>query len=750
MKTKLSIKSLFVLCCFVSTLFFTKILAQETVTVWVFPTGTYNATTLQVVTYSIATTCPQFSSDDYNNAVSEITGGRASRIFKIGNAFNLPDGFVATEVTIYGWPRNTGSTYIKQLVVDGKTTDWSAGTTPYTFADCGAAVAAGNRTRTNCSIHKIAEISETNPVTSSFATPVSSETHAFYKIVLKNTNSSNIEQALAFPGAEGHGRFTTGGRGGNVVKVTTLADNASGESVITGSLRWALQQPSPKTIVFDVSGTIMLKQRLSTGIDNVTIAGQTSPGGICVAGYDFTVTSNNVIIRFVSFRPGDASGGEPDGLGGMDKSNIIIDHCSTSWSVDECLSVYGMENLTVQWCIASEALRVSTHGKGTHGYGGVWGGNKASYHHNLIAHCESRVPRLGPRATTQENEYVDIRNNVFYNWGGNGCYGGEGMKVNLVNNYYKPGPATDKASSAVRYRIAKIDVRTESYIATYPAFAPMKHVWGKYYIDGNVMEDNAGVTNDNWTNGVYAQQTNNSSVDNLWTATTRDTIRLYEPLDMGSVTTHTAAMAYERVLDYVGNSLYRDNIDNRIISDVRERKATFTASGNSPGFINTPMDTKPTGASSDWTPWLPTGSQMPPVDANGDGISDSWFSANVPSGKTAKDKNEQGYTYLEVYLNALVEHIINAQNEGGSLTGVPDAKTKNTINPYAYTAKNILYLHNLPDCYIEIYNVSGMFITKRKVTAGETSFNLPTGAYVVKIISNDGSKSLKVISQNIR
>lgn len=167
----------------------------------------------------------------------------------------------------------------------------------------------------------------------------------------------------------------------------------------------------------------------------MTIAGQTSPGGICIADYQFWINSNDVIIRFLRFRPGDMSGGEPDGLGGMDKKNIIIDHCSTSWSVDECLSVYGMENSTVQWCLAGLALHNSTHGKGSHGYGGNWGGNHASYHHNMIAHCKSRVPRLGPRHTTQENEYVDIRNNVFYNWSGEGCYGGENQNINIVNNF---------------------------------------------------------------------------------------------------------------------------------------------------------------------------------------------------------------------------------------------------------------------------------------------------------------------------
>ena len=167
------------------------------------------------------------------------------------------------------------------------------------------------------------------------------------------------DKVVAFPGAEGHGRYTTGGRGGKVYHVTSLEDDGS-----QGTLRWALKQNGPKTIVFDVAGTIRLKSELRTGKDNLTIAGQTSPGGICLADYGFSINSNNVIIRFLRFRPGEASGKEPDGLGGCDKKDIMVDHCSISWSVDECLSVYGMENSTVQWCIASEALRKATHVKG--------------------------------------------------------------------------------------------------------------------------------------------------------------------------------------------------------------------------------------------------------------------------------------------------------------------------------------------------------------------------------------------------
>lgn len=545
-------------------------------------------------------------------------------------------------------------------------------------------------------------------------------------------------QTPAFPGAEGHGRYTTGGRGGKVVRVTNLQDNASGESVVNGSLRWALNQSSPKTIIFDVSGTIELKQTLKTGKDNITIAGQSAPGdGICISGYDFVINSNNIIIRFIRFRPGDASGKEPDGLGGMDKKNIIIDHCSVSWSVDEGLSVYGMENSTVQWCLISEALRVSTHDKGTHCYGGNWGGNKASYHHNMIAHCESRVPRLGPRYTTQLTEHVDIRNNVFYNWAGEGCYGGEAQKANIVNNYYKPGPATDKASSAVKYRIAKIGVRTTAYVTNTPSYAPTKHVWGKFYIDGNVIDGNAEVSADNWTKGVYAQQSNGSSVDNLWTQKTKDTIRLAAPLDAGIITTHTAALTYERVLDYVGCSLSRDEVDERIIKDARERKASFTASGNKAGYINTPTDTKPSGAAADWSPWPALTQGTLATDANNDGIPDAWLAANYPE-KKATDKNDEGYTYLEVYLNSLVEHIIDAQNKGGVSSkpnSVVETSQPNANIYFDRSGRMLNIASNNVVSDINLYTLSGTKILSQKLNdkSGKIALtNIPSGVYIVQ------------------
>ena len=296
------------------------------------------------------------------------------------------------------------------------------------------------------------------------------------------------EKQLAFPGAEGFGRYTTGGRGGAVYRVTTLED--TGEE---GSFRWACEQKGPRTIIFDVAGTIYLKSELRLRNGDVTIAGQSAPGqGICIADYPFQIGASNVIIRYMRFRCGNrhVDKHEGDGLGGMDLHDVIIDHCSVSWSVDECLSVYGSKNLTVQWCIAAQSMVNAGHSKGNHGYGGNWGGSGASYHHNLMIHHTSRTPRLGPRPSTQTDERMDVRNNVIYNWGGNGCYGGEGMNVNIVNNYYKPGPATEKRNANIQRRIAGIGIRTSEYTGHNTAnpneWDKMWHVWGKFYVDGNV------------------------------------------------------------------------------------------------------------------------------------------------------------------------------------------------------------------------------------------------------------------------
>jgi hypothetical protein len=452
------------------------------------------------------------------------------------------------------------------------------------------------------------------------------------------------EEPLAFPGAEGFGRDVTGGRGGKVIKVTNLND--AGE----GSLRAAVVSSGARIIVFDVSGTIELKSQLTINQPNVTIAGQTAPGdGITVKKYPVVVGADNVIIRYLRFRMGDEGGAEADALGAFERKNIIVDHCSMSWSVDECVSFYNNDNFTLQWSIISESLRVSAHDKGNHGYGGIWGGKNASFHHNLIAHHDSRNPRFGERANSAYalTDLVDFRNNVIYNWGGNSAYGGEGMNINLVNNYYKPGPATQ---TKVIDRIYSIDKNKEPT-------APVYNIWGKYFIDGNVVEGRANVSTDNWTYGVYNQF--HSSYGTV-PAGEKAAMKLSQPHPIrDNVRTQSAADAYLSVLNYGGASLKRDAVDVRVLDNVRNK--TYTANGSSGdqysrfGIIDRAADV------GGW-PLLQT--LAPPADTDKDGMPDSWEIAKKldPQKANANGRDlSTAYDNIEVYLNELVREITTNQ-----------------------------------------------------------------------------------------
>jgi len=469
-------------------------------------------------------------------------------------------------------------------------------------------------------------------------------------IVCGSIQTSAQTKVPAFPGAEGFGMFTTGGRGGKVLHITTLDDNDD-----AGSFRWACNQKGKRTIVFDVAGTIYLKSSLSLVNGDVTIAGQTAPSdGICIADYPFTINTDNVIIRYMRFRLGNRNVAhhQGDGLEAHDCDDIIIDHCSVSWSIDECISVYGGHRNTVQWCIGAQSLVNAGHHKGSHGYGAIWGGSGASFHHNLLAHHSSRTPRLGPSVRTQDSEFVDIRNNVIYNWSGVGCYGGEGMKANIVNNYYKPGPATKTCPLIIQQKIFSPGIRTDRYTrhdSNHPnVWDKMWHVWGKYYIAGNVNSEHPEVTDGNWENGVY-NQIENDKEDGTFTDATRDSIRLLEPVPFQQVNTFSADQAYDAVLEGAGCSLHRDNLDNIIVNDVRMGKATFTGDGLAPGLINTQDD------AGGW-PTLKSGKA--PHDSDGDGMPDEWEERhgldknNADDGKLVAD---DGYTNLEHYLNSLVK-----------------------------------------------------------------------------------------------
>jgi len=417
-------------------------------------------------------------------------------------------------------------------------------------------------------------------------------------------------QELAFPSAEGFGRYATGGRGGEIYKVTNLNDDGE------GSLRKGIVKSSPRTIVFEVSGTIELKSPLdiNRGKGNLTIAGQTAPGeGITLKGYPVSVKADNVIIRYMRFRMGDSNEAVGDALGGRDTKNVIIDHCSISWATDENASFYGNKNFTMQWCIISEALNHSVHAKGAHGYGSIWGGEKASFHHNLIANNNSRNPRFSGSETTanSEDEFVDFRNNVIYNWGSNSIYGGENGTYNMINNYFKPGPAT---SSSKRDRILE-------------PYEP----YGNFYIDGNFMEGSEKVTENNWR-GVDVKDPVAARMEKA-----RDV--------SGNVTTQRARKAYELVLKNSGASMQRDAVDNRVVNDLRKNTPTFKK-----GIIDSQEDV------GGW-PELKSGDSE--KDSDNDGMPDFWEIANnLPPQKaddTAYDLHKT-YTNLEVYLNDLVEN----------------------------------------------------------------------------------------------
>ena len=576
------------------------------------------------------------------------------------------------------------------------------------------------------------------------------------------TSNAVADNLPAFPGAEGFGRYTTGGRGGAVYHVTKLDDDGS-----EGTFRWACNKSGTRTIVFDVSGTIYLKSTLQLKRGNVTIAGQTAPGdGICIADYPFEISSDNVIIRFMRFRLGNrhVDKHEGDGLGGMDRKNIIVDHCSISWSIDECLSVYGSKNITLQWNIVSQSLKNSGHSKGAHGYGGNWGGSGASYHHNLLAHHDSRVPRLGPRPGTQTDERMDLRNNVMYNWGGNGCYGGEGMNVNIAYNYYKPGPTTLKIKKARQYRLAAPGIRTVDYclnkssIASYYKTAtgvsvtdkdvsgssdgtnnyvtikgtkylidmatnkidvngkqmtvawndwkPMLHVWGKFYVEGNYNPNFADMNKNNFKYGL-SDQIDKSGNDKTYPGD--DAIRLTAPMTFEGVTTHTAQDAYDRVLAYAGASLHRDWVDEQMVNDTKNGVAAATGSGNTGGIINSQDDNKPAGTGSDWSAWpnLVTDTSINVTDTDGDGIPDYWEDANGLDKNNKADGNQtdaEGYTNLERYMNSLVADIMTKENEGGKFIS-----GNQTYEDATGIADAAIY-NKVADG--KIYNLQGMVVSK--------------------------------------
>ena len=445
--------------------------------------------------------------------------------------------------------------------------------------------------------------------------------------------TNNENDPIAFPGAEGYGKYATGGRGGKVFVVSNLNDKGS------GSFREAAEAKGKKIVVFAISGTIHLETKLSIKGD-VTIAGQTAPGdGICLADNSVSLGGDNIIIRYMRFRMGDKyqKGGMVDGNGGDDafggvrRKNIIIDHCSMSWSTDEVFSIYAGDSTTLQWNLISEPLNYSYHFETGdkdyehHGYGGIWGGLHLTAHHNLFAHCNNRNPRFnGIRHTP--TELVDYRNNVIYDWGGNTIYAGEGGDYNIINNYFKYGPSTSKS---VRYRIVN----------------PGKNEtigFGKWYVEGNYVDEAKDVSKNNWL-GIH--------MGNGGTETDKKNTVIDKPHDAWPIPTQTAEQAYEAVLKYVGASYKRDTLDERIINDVKNRTGKFIdVQGGYPHGTEYEMTVNA---------WPNLRSMTALADSDKDGIPDEWERKNglnpADASDASKISSHKFYTNIELYINSILK-----------------------------------------------------------------------------------------------
>jgi pectate lyase len=448
------------------------------------------------------------------------------------------------------------------------------------------------------------------------------------------SGTRETELPLAFPGAEGFGKYTTGGRGGKVYVVSNLNDNGP------GSFREAAAVKGKRVIVFAISGTIHLETQLQIRGD-VTIAGQSAPGdGICIADQSVILGGDNVIIRYMRFRLGDKyqrQAGMVDGSGSDDaftggrRKNVIIDHCSFSWSTDEVLSIYGGDSVTLQWNIISEPLNYSYHFETGdkdfehHGYGGIWGGAHLSAHHNLFAHCVSRTPRFNGARLGATIEVVDYRNNVIYNWGGNNVYGGEGGRYNVVANYYKPGPAT---SQKVTSRIVN-PTRYEQV------------GFGQFYVQGNVTEGFNAVSKDN-NKGIH--------IGDGKTAFSRDSIIMQQPFAVLPLPGQTADEAYKAVLASAGASFHRDTLDARILWNV--------VKGN--GNVIDVQGGYPHGTPFEQTmnAWPSLKSLPAPLDTDHDGMPDAWEKKNGLNENDPKDASaftlSKNYSNIEVYVNSLL------------------------------------------------------------------------------------------------
>jgi hypothetical protein len=439
--------------------------------------------------------------------------------------------------------------------------------------------------------------------------------------------AEGVAKVPAFPGAEGAGAATPGGRGGRVYVVNSLADSGP------GTFREAAEADRPRVVVFGVAGLITLESPVEINHPFLTLAGQTAPGdGVCIRGQSVHMNTHDVVIRYMRFRRGDLKVRD-DALGGNAVANIIVDHVSASWGLDENLSLYRyikyvdgkmhkmpLEHVTIQWSISSEALD-----RFHHAFGGTWGGWPSSFHHNLFACNTGRNPSIGM------NGLFDFRNNVLFNWVHRTVDGGDGSsRVNLINNYFKAGPATK--DELLRHRICKLQGRSPR--SDFPGA-------GLWYVEGNHVEGYPAITGDNWAGGVYFAEAGRDK-DLVIPKVTEEQARAREPFPAPAVATEPAESAFERVLADAGATLpRRDPVDERIIASVRTGR---TAVGD--GIIDAPAEV---GG------WPEYRAAPAPADGDRDGMADAWERLHgldpANPDDAASDRDRDGYTAIEEFLN---------------------------------------------------------------------------------------------------
>ena len=461
---------------------------------------------------------------------------------------------------------------------------------------------------------------------------------------------------LAFPGAEGGGAYSFGGRGGKVYVVTSLANSGP------GSLREACEQGGARTVVFNVAGIIRLKTPLIIRAPYITIAGQTAPGdGVCVAGESVWINTHDVVIRFMRFRRGETNvGRRDDAIGGNPVGNIMIDHVSASWGLDENMSMYrhmyndstgtqeaklGTVNITIQNSIFSEALDTWNHA-----FGSTIGGENATYMRNLWADNAARNPSIGWA------DVFNFVNNVVFNWVHRSVDGGDyRSNYNIFNNYFKPGPLTP-TDAPIGYRLLK----PESGRSKLPYVT-----FGRAYVNGNIVEGNSAVTKDNWNGGVQMEGKKGDLMSFAEAKTYFAKMKVNQPLPMPKISVLSAKQAFDYVLANTGATLpKRDPVDTRVIEQVRTGKINALSNVKLPEtqfeHRRLPIDSYKKGIITDITQvgGYPEYSGKPYKDSDNDGMPDEWETKNGLNSKDAsdasKDKNNDGYTNIEDYLNSVV------------------------------------------------------------------------------------------------